>query len=189
MKHDNLEKFILEHRAEFDAAHPPLQLWAAIERELDREAPRASAPARIVPFRDRFKMAVGVAALLVVGFFAGLTLANQRQSAVMASVEHVNPDFKDAVKYYNGQIDQRMQRLASYDGNKEAILQDLAQVDEIMEELKAELSQAPVGAEEQIVANLIKSYRTKIDILEKVLENISTQQQNQSKTQNNEIGI
>lgn len=189
MKHDNLEKFILEHRAEFDDARPPLQLWAAIERELDREAPRASAPVRIVPFRDRFKMAVGVAALLVVGFFAGLTLANQRQSAVMASVEHTNPDFRDAVKYYNSQIDQRMQRLASYDGNKEAILQDLAQVDEIMEELKAELSQAPVGAEEQIVANLIKSYRTKIDILEKVLENISTQQQNQSKTQNNEIGI
>lgn len=189
MKHDNLERFILEHREEFDAAQPPLHLWAGIERQLPAATPQASGPARIVPLFTRLKYAAAVAALLVIGFTAGLNIARQQQASPMAEIERVNPDFRDAEKYYTGQINDKLQLLATYDADNEAVLQDLAQVDEIMEELKQELSGAPAGAEEQIVADLIRSYRNKVAILEKVLESISTKQEYQSKTQKNEIGI
>ncbi len=192
MKRDNLEQFITEHRAEFDTAQPPLHLWAGIERQLERQAPKASAGGgRIVPmlFISRLKFAAGVAALLVVGFIAGLNIARQQQVSSLAEIERVNPDFRDAEKYYTGQIDRKLAQLASYNGNTEAVLQDLAQVDEIMAELKGELASAPAGAEEQIVSDLIRSYRTKVAILEKVLEGIQTKDQYQSKTQHNETGI
>jgi len=196
MKHDNLERFILEHREEFDTAHPPLRLWAGIERQLpvpahqvSGGAPQDTGPARVIPMLSRLKYAAAVAALLVIGFTGGMTLANQRQTSAMADIERVNPDFRDAERYYTGQINDKLQLLASYGADKQAVLEDLDQVDAIMEELKQELSGAPSGAEEQIVANLIISYRNKLDILEKVLESIQAKQQYQSKTQNNEIGI
>lgn len=196
MKHDKLERFILEHREEFDTAHPPLHLWAGIERQLpvaahqvSGAAPQDTGPARIIPMLSRLKYAAAVAALLVIGFTAGLTLARQQQTSAMAEIERVNPDFGDAELYYTGQIDEKLQLLASYGADKQTVLEDLAQVDEIMEELRQELAGAPAGAEEQIVANLIISYRNKLDILEKVLESAQAKQDYQSKTQNNEIGI
>ncbi len=191
MKRDNLEQFITQHREEFDAEHPPLHLWAGIERRLEEQMPKVAAPARVVPMFSisRLKFAAGVAALLVIGFMAGLSIARQQQLSPLAEIERVNPDFRDAERYYTGQIDQKLQQLASYDGNNDAVLQDLAQVDEIMAELKNELASAPVGAEEQIVSDLIRSYRTKVAILEKVLESIQTKDQYQPKTQQNETGI
>ena len=191
MKHDSLEQFIRDHRSEFDAEHPPLHIWAGIERQLGRQEKTEHAGRTAPVFSlSRLKMAAGIAALLVVGFMAGLGLARQQQSSVVAEIEQVNPDFRDAEKYYNEQIDSKIAQLASYNTEAAPVLEDLAQVDEIMEELKQELASAPAGAEEQIVSELINSYRTKLAILEKVLESISNKDTyQQSKTQQNETGI
>lgn len=191
MKHDSLEQFIRDHRSEFDAEHPPLHIWAGIERQLGaEEKPETAGRTAQVFSLSRLKMAAGIAALLVVGFMAGLGLARQQQSSVVAEIEQVNPDFRDAEKYYNEQIDSKIAQLASYNTEAAPVLEDLAQVDEIMEELKQELASAPAGAEEQIVSDLINSYRTKLAILEKVLESISKKDTyQQSKTQQNETGI
>jgi len=187
MKHDSLEQFIRDHRPEFDAEHPPLHIWAGIEHQLGRQQTPENAGRKTPVFSiSRFKMAAGIAALLVVGFLAGLGLARQ-QSSVMAGIESVNPDFREAEKYYNEQINTKIAQLASYNSEAAPVLKDLAQVDEIMEELRQELASAP--AEEQIVSDLINSYRTKLAILEKVLESISTKDTYQSKTQQNETGI
>lgn len=190
MKHDSLEQFIRDHRPEFDAEHPPLHIWAGIEHQLGRQETPANAGSNVPVFSiSRSKMAAGIAALLVVGFLAGLGLSRQQQSSVMAEIEQVNPDFREAEKYYNEQIDSKIAQLASYNSESAPVLEDLAQVDEIMEELRHELASAPSGAEEQIVSDLINSYRTKLAILEKVLESISNKDAYQSKTQQNETGI
>lgn len=190
MKHDSLEQFIRDHRSEFDAEHPPLHIWAGIEHQLGRQETPENAGRNVPVFSiSRSKMAAGIAALLVVGFLAGLGLSRQQQSSVMAEIEQVNPDFREAEKYYNEQIDSKIAQLASYNSESAPVLEDLAQVDEIMEELRQELASAPSGAEEQIVSDLINSYRTKLAILEKVLESISTKDAYQSKTQQNETGI
>lgn len=191
MKHDSLEQFIRDHRSEFDAEHPPLHIWAGIERQLGAEQkPGIAGRTALMRSISRFKTAAGIAALLVVGFMAGLGLARQQQSSVIAEIEQVNPDFSDAEKYYNEQIDSKVAQLAAYNAEAAPVLEDLAQVDEIMEELKQELASAPAGAEEQIVSELINSYRTKLAILEKVLESISNKDAyQQSKTQQNETGI
>lgn len=187
MKHDSLEQFIREHSAEFDTEHPPLHVWAGIERALG-PVEKTGQPTPIFAL-SRLKIAVGMAALLVVGFLAGLGLANQQQSSVMAGIEGINPDFRDAEKYYNEQINSKIAQLTAYNAEAAPVLEDLAQVDEIMQELKRELASAPAGAEEQIVSDLINSYRTKLAILEKVLESISNKDAYQSKTQQNETGI
>ncbi len=192
MKRDNLENFITQHRAEMDTAHPPLHLWAAIERRLDENSTTAAAPApeKVVRLRllSKLRLAAGIAALLVTGFVAGLYIANQPANA-MTYIERVNPDFRDAEQYYNAQIQDKLHQLAAYQSENQAVTEDLAQVDAIMAELRRELASAPAGAEEQIVAELIRSYRTKVAILEKVLDSIHAHHTNQSKTQQNETGI
>lgn len=192
MKRDHLENFITQHRAELDTDHPPLYLWAAIERRLEEDSATTAAPApsqavrlRLLP---RLRLAAGIAALLVTGFMAGLYMANQPANA-MTYIERVNPDFRDAEQYYNAQIQDKLRQLAAYQSENQAVTEDLAQLDATMAELRRELASAPAGAEEQIVAELLRSYRAKVAILEKVLDSIQAHHTNQSKTQQNETGI
>ena len=70
------------------------------------------------------------------------------------------------------------------------VLADLEQLDLTMQELRQELLRAPKGQEEQIIENLIRSYQTKVQILERVLERVqSTQQPNTLKPLDNEVSI
>ena len=77
------------------------------------------------------------------------------------------------VRYYESEIDRRIQQVASY-RHGASVLQDIEQLDTAMEELRRELRSAPAGKEDEIVENLIRSYQTKIAILERVLERIET---------------
>ena len=49
MPHNDLEKFIQDHRHDFDDAYPSLKLWTEIERELGHE----TSPQQVRPMRVR----------------------------------------------------------------------------------------------------------------------------------------
>ncbi len=190
MERDHLENFITQHREDLDTAQPPLHLWAAIERHLEKDSVTAAVPSQAVHLRllPKLRLAAGIAALFIIGFIASLSLADQPANA-MTYIERVNPDFRDAEQYYNTQIQDKLHQLATWQSESQAVIEDLAQVDAIMAELRRELASAPTGAEEQIVADLIRSYRNKVAILEKVLNSIQAHHLNQAKTQQNEIGM
>lgn len=172
MKRDELEKIIIQHRSEFDFADPPVEMWSKIEARLS--PPRAK-----VIWLPAFKQVAAVAALLVIGFGAGVLLSRSTRADILAEIQLVNPDFSEAERYYATQIRQSLERLNAFPAHKEEVLQDLAQLDQISEELLRDLASAPAGAEDRIVAELIQTYRTKVSILEKVLDSI---QSSKSKT-------
>ncbi|MDV7393244.1 hypothetical protein RZS08_17865, partial [Arthrospira platensis SPKY1] len=63
---------------------------------------------------------------------------------------------------------------------------DLLQLDEFYQELQLELDRAPKGSEEQIIQAMIRNHQIKLDILERVLEKVQT---NNPKTTENETSI
>jgi hypothetical protein len=180
---DNLEQFINDNRADFDDAVPSLKAWAEIDKAI------SSQKAKVITLRKVLAIAASVVILLVAGASFGAFMSNGSNDNLTAQLSEIAPDFVEAEQYYQQKIDRKYQQLASY-SHDQTIEEDLSQLDELMNELKAELIVAPKGKEEEIVESLIESYQTKISILERVLDRIqSTQPQQNSKPKDNEISI
>ncbi len=185
MQKNDLEQFIQDNRDAFDDARPSLKLWAAIEKDLEgEEAPAAN----IHPLRSRrpwYQIAASVVILLSVGAFGGAYLTKQsNQPTAQDLIEQVAPEFGEMEVYYNQRIEENYARLTTYTQDPE-IDADLAQVDQAMQELRQELENAPPGREEQIVQQLIDSYRLKLEILERILEQIEANNNNITTPDNN----
>jgi len=180
---DNLEQFINNNRADFDDAVPSLKAWAEIDKVI------SSQKSKVITLRKVLAIAASVLILLVAGASLGAFISNGSNDDLAAQLSEIAPDFVEAEQYYQQKIDRKYQQLASY-SHDQTIEEDLSQLDELMNELKAELIVAPKGKEEEIVESLIESYQTKISILERVLDRIQfTHSQQNSKTKDNEISI
>lgn len=183
---DNLEQFIRNEREQFDQGIPDLKVWANIDAQLEQQT--AKKGRRILMWRA-MRVAAAVLVLLVSGGVIGSYITQQYQQDPLAVLNEISPEYSEMERYFKKEVNQKMQRLASYE-KQEVVQPDLAQLDKMMEELKEELINAPKGTEEQILNNLINSYQTKIAILERVLERVeSATPQTENKTTENEISI
>lgn len=164
---EDFESFIETHRADFDTEIPNLKIWAQIDKTVNRSVERRHI------LRGWFLRAAAAVALLVVGATGGIFLNENRKDVVVEKqMEQVVPNFHDTEKFYDQQVKAKLTKLASYDNADPSVLSDLKQIDEIQEELKAELENAPASAREAIVRQMIDNYKIKIGILERVLETI-----------------
>jgi len=182
MHRDNLEKFVLNNRDSFDREIPSLEVWAEIDKGLHRQQPKR------LPLWRGLRVAAAVLLLLVTGAAAGHYLSATAAKDAALAIEEIAPDYVEMAQYYEQQIDNKVQQLASYQQG-ENVLEDFKQLDKQMEELKEELLRAPRGREEQIVENLIRSYQTKVQILERVLERIEATSQENTNTADDEVSI
>lgn len=181
---DRLEQFITENRESFDDAIPSLKAWAAIDRRINQKQ------ARRIQMWKNLRIAAAVLVLLVAGGVAGNFLAHSNSSAgATAILEESAPEYFEMEQYFQQEIDRKVAQLASYEPNS-PVIGDLKQIDQAMRELKKELATAPKGQEQEIIENLIQNYQMKIAILERVLERIKhNSNQENLKTKDDEISI
>lgn len=183
--HDNLESFIHDNREAFDHAYPSLRTWADIERTLDGRADPTVAIRRAVYWRIAAAVLVLLTVTGVIGHYLGVRSA-QRQE--LATIQSVAPEFLEMQDYYQQQVKERYAQLTQYHQDK-TIDADLAQIDRAMEELRNELATAPRGREKQIVEDLIRNYQLKVQILERVLEQLRATDNYSQNHSNNERKI
>ncbi len=169
MIEDREELFIRQNREAFDNESPPLDLWAKIERSLpaDTAATHTAAVRKIFSFNAWQGIAAALA-LLVTG--AVLFMVLQRG----VKKTEVNPESQQltlAEDFYQKQVNEKTAILAAYHPDP-AVMEDLQQMDAVESELRAELAKAPTSSREEIIENLIQTYKNKLDILEKVLEKV-----------------
>ena len=171
-KMSRLENFIQENRAAFDTATPDLRVWAELNQRLDAVQPiqQAAAPqAKIIRmpiFANKLRIAASVAGLVLMGIAIGFYSKSNQQANSLAAI---SPEYGEMEQYYKQQIDKKTKQLASLK-NADEVKADLNQIDNVMEELRNELTNAPKGSREQIIKNMITSYKNKVDILETVLK-------------------
>jgi hypothetical protein len=178
---DDFEAFVLEHRDAFNAAAPSRQVWHQIDKTLHPE--HHVRKLGFVSAMRVLRVAASVLLLLAAGAIAGIyfTQSQQTQQNAVASLSDISPEYAEMVRYYNNEIDEKVRQVALY-SEDEGLLQDLEAIDRTMAELERELQNVPPGAEEQVISNLIKSYQTKVEILERVLSRI---QQSEDSEKNN----
>ncbi|RMF04782.1 MAG: hypothetical protein D6772_00100 [Bacteroidetes bacterium] len=181
MQKNDLEQFIDTHRDAFDDGYPSLKLWAAIEDELDGK----KIPVKTLrPRRPWYQVAAAAVVLVALGGLGGHYLAQAPQALSTTDLlEQIAPEFREVEQYYQTQIQARYAQFASYTQDPE-VDADLAAIDQAMAELREELQLAPPGREEQIVQELMDSYRLKLQLLEHILEVIQQQDIQTISTQN-----
>lgn len=182
MQRDNLEKFILANRDDFDRAVPNLKVWAEIDKKLEQKSSKR------ITLRQSIRIAAAILVILVIGGVIGNFLDFNKSAEQAAYLETVPPDFIELEQFYNQQIDQKYQQLVHHQKHH-SVESELADIDKVMEELKQELLEAPAHSEPQILRNLIKTYQIKIQILERVLEYVQPADKQIVKPENNEISI
>lgn len=181
---DNLEKFINENRPAFDDKPAPKDLWSAIDHQLEQNREKQ---VRRIPVWRYASVAAAAVLLIGTGVLIGLNVNNQASEAV--ALFEVFPEYSEMEQYYKKEVNTKVARLAKFKHDA-AINEDLKQLDKTYEELQKELSEAPKDKQEQIINALIVNYRTKLSILERVLERLeSTNQKNLKPTNNDSTEI
>ena len=181
---DKLEKFIHENRSDFDDRQPPKDLWNAIDQQLDQNKKNT---ARVIPLWRYVRAAAAAVILIGTGVFIGKNMNSEPTPSV--AIEEVYPEYFEAEQFYKKEINTKVAQLASFDHDA-SINEDLKQLDQIYEELKKELSQTPKDQQEKVINAMITNYRTKLSILERVLDRIqSTNQENLNKNNDDSIDI
>jgi hypothetical protein len=178
---NRLDEFIDSNRDAFDTEVPDLRVWAAVETQLPQNAPKA----KVVNLQQYFRIAASIALILSVGAGLGVFFTKVDDVKTSAAINAVAPEFQEAERYYTERINEKTAVLTNLKDVDARVSQDLQQVDQVMEELRTALLNAPKGSQEVIVARMISAYKTKIDILEKVLHpdakiNQSLNQKNQN---------
>lgn len=166
---DRLEQFVEKNRDGLNREIPSLKVWAGIDKDL--EARRSSA--RIRPIWRALSVAASVVALLAVGAVIGMYAYKYSHPAQLPTLAEIAPEYAELERYYTSQVNNRLQELSRFN-QAQTVQPDLQQLDELYQELQKELDQAPKGSEEQIIEAMIRNYQIKLDILERVLEKIQT---------------
>ncbi len=185
-----LEDFILENRAEFDNETPDLRVWAKLNERLSENVSSATIntrpQARIVQmpstlWSNKLRIAASVAGLLLMGIGIGFHLKSSTNETSLATV---SAEYGEMERFYQQQIEKKTRQLASVK-NSEDVQEDLNEIDVVMSELRQELTNAPKGSREQIIRNMVASYKNKMYILERVLNENQQRQFVQTNTTNN----
>jgi len=178
---DPLEVFIRNNRNAFDTETPGQRVWAAIEQA----TPANTAKIISVNWRRHLLRAAAAIILLVAGINIGLWYGAGSAQAGM-SMSDVSTEYAELEQYYQRDItskQNKLTRFASYSDKN--VLDDLRQMDGMMNELREELANVPPGNREQVVRAMIENYKAKTAILERVLEHIEQEPNQQQPVQSN----
>ena len=177
---DQLEKFIQNNRADFDAETPHLRVWKRLENDLERRMPQQErTPVRVksLPVRSKsIYRTLSVAAIGLLLLVAGGIVGSQffgNTVTPLESLAEISPEYGEMERYYRKTIDQQYAQLASYNVDP-VVRRDLAQLDSTYRELSIEIQRAPEAARPQVVEAMIENYRTKVELLEFILDRMQT---------------
>ncbi len=167
---DALEAYVRGQRAAFDTSIPPSDLEAALFDRLEKKP--GSSASSLGLFRVLRPWILRVAAVLLLlgsGWWAGRYIGHPlTQQDPLATIRSSHPDFPETAAYYQQRIDELSSLV--YEKNPDPRLAaDLAAMDQAMEELRRELPQVPREQQAATVAELIKTYRIKLQILQNIL--------------------
>ena len=184
-----IEKYVHEHREEFDRSVPDLRVWAAISAELDTPPVKV----RRLPWYRRTRL-LSVAAALVFAGVLGVYWCQQPAAISDGPVPAVqpiaaaDPQLAEMEAFYAARFEQGYAQLAALQPEP-AVQRDLQQMDAVLEELRIELADAPAGARAAIVEAMIQHYKTKLELLEYILAQLRAATPTDLNEANDEISI
>jgi hypothetical protein len=180
MNPDKLEKYILDHRNQFDDQEPDPAIWDRIETR--------KAPVIRINWKGAAMKAAAVAAIFVASYFFHDFMASRNQSAdklFSKNMENASPIIKELIEaeaYYSSMISQKQDEIfrltASNPDIRHEINMEMVDLDRVYSELKEDLKDN--AHNEEVVEAMIQNYRLKLDILEEMLYQLKQSEESQN---------
>lgn len=158
---DQLEKFIVENKEQFNDHLPSPDVWANIEKGLSEEKAKRFS---ITKFLGAGAAAIG---LLLMGVWFGINFKVDDMDRAISNSSFA--DYKQTEQYYSMQVNNYVQEINKIDSEIK-IEDELEQLDEVYEELRDELINAEIRNQDVIINAMINNYQIKIGMLERILE-------------------
>jgi phage-related minor tail protein len=169
MNPDKLEKYILDHRDQFDDQEPDPALWEKIDTR--------KTPVIRINWKDIAWKAAAVAVIFVASYYFHDYMASRKQSSLdmMRKNSQVNsPMVKELIEaeaYYTSQINMRKEevfRLTASDPDvRREVDLEMVDLNRVYKDLKEDLKDN--ADNEEVIEAMIQNYRMKLDILEEML--------------------
>lgn len=172
MKPDKLEQFIIDNRNAFDDQVPAKESWDKIKANIREE--------RTINWTARLVRVAAAAVIFVSAYiFIDYNFSTGNHSHDVAGVNEKEiyeniPMLAEAEAYYSTQISMMEQEVYRISGDnshiKDEINLEFEELDQIFEELKADLKDN--AANEEVIEAMIQNYRVKLQILEEILNQL-----------------
>jgi hypothetical protein len=186
MSRDHLEKYILEHRAQFDDQEPDPALWGKIGKPEGRVV---RLNWRKIAWQAAAAVALFVASYFFHDYMAGTQTGSDPAFLAAEPGEEGSPIVRELIEaeaYYTSQINLRKDEVfsltAAYPEVQQEISLELGEMDKVFEELKEDLRDN--AANEEVIEAMIQNYRLKLDILEEMLYRLKQARQPQKDEEN-----
>ena len=184
MKTDNLEKFILDNRQEFEVEQPSPEVWDRIKKRRP-ETKSISLNWKTIALRAAAVVVIFVSSY----YFHDFMDKRQNNTSNTAQIEiENNPlyrDFLEAELYYSSEINYKQNELFQLTSNSPALQKEvdfeMENLDNLFLQLKEDLNDNADNNE--VIEAMIQNYRIKLEILEDILYQIKSEN---SKHNNNE---
>lgn len=180
---DDLEKFIEQNKHAFNDEGPSADLWNKIEQQVEEKTAKSTS----VPILSiLWKAAIVV---LIAGGAAYLLLNNnqvienqqvqqvdstEQEQAFKGKLREVSPELAEVEHFYYTEIEARMAEARALEVSDE-LLDHVTELDAEYEELQKELAKGMDS--ERIIQAMIQNYRTKLELLENILQEIKKQKE------------
>ncbi len=168
---DKFEKLITEAKNEIQNDFPPEGHFERFELKLNSK--RKGRPNYWIGF------ASGIVAVLIIALIV-YSYPPQHGKQFM-TLGDISENYADVEFYYTSTIDQQTQKLSNlcekYGKNNQSlqlIIKELEEYDNTYEQICNELNTAP--GDERVINALITYYKTKLDIINKILDEIESKQ-------------
>ena len=171
MEENEFERFVRHHRYSFEEGGPGPNVWAALEKELP-----AKPSGGIVRSMQRhwLKIAVVLVLLINVGVLVKMFVFNKPATSENSVAANAVPDTQDAQVYYTSQIEQRLQAIRKFPedqlGLDSAARSELQLRNGTYDALQKELKNNP--GNERIHAALVQYYQLKLELLDRILDEL-----------------
>lgn len=189
MSPDKLEKYILDHRGDFDEQEPGPDLWDKIDTR----------KARVIRinWKDIAWKAAAVAVIFVASYFFHDYMSSRKQYThvpLRKNSELNAPIVKELIEaeaYYTSQINIRKEEVfrltASNPEVRHEIDDEMVDLDRVYTELKEDLKDN--ADNEEVIEAMIQNYRLKLDILEEMLARLRQSNESQNKESHENTSI
>ncbi len=181
MSPDKLEKYILDHREQFDDQEPDPAIWERVDTR--------KSPVIRMNWKDMAWKAAAVAAIFVASYYFHDYMAsrkNDSQTLLGKNTEETSPMVRELIEaeaYYTSIIsmkkDEVFRLTASNPDIRREIDMEMVDLDRVFSELKEDLKDN--ADNEEVIEAMIQNYRLKLDILEEML--LQLKQSNESQNE------
>jgi hypothetical protein len=180
MSPDKLEKYILDHREQFDDQEPDPAIWDRVDTR--------KTPVIRINWKDIAWKAAAVAVIFVASYFFHDYMSSRNQSPEKmfgknkSEASPIVRELIEAEAYYSSQIDMKKEEIfrltATNPEVRREINNEMVDLDRVYTELKEDLKDN--ADNEEVIEAMIQNYRLKLDILEEMLLQLKQSHESQN---------